>query len=425
MNTQFKALNKLGDKMNACTRCGFCTYFCPIYHETREEGNVARGKITLVQEVLKGNLDLNADLLEKLETCLVCKTCAANCPSDVEVDKIIVSVRADYVANRGLPLVERIIFRHILPRRELFGWLLRLAARMQRLLPRSDRSGMIRHLPEFARGLGLGRNVPRISNRFLRDRLPSVIRPPRGVPVRGRVGFFAGCGMDYVYPRDGLDIVRLLNNLGIEVAFPHDQGCCGAAVMLNGDFVTARKMALGIARAFENCDMVLTGCATCGATLKEYRTYLGDTTAARHRLDQLGDKVKDINEYIIDALGMPGQTFRVRPEFKGKRITWHDPCHLGRYQGIREQPRRILKALTDVEYVEMPEADRCCGMGGSFSVTHYDLSLKIAQKKADGIRASRADLVVTACPGCLVQLNDTLLKNGLPQRAIHIAHLLA
>ncbi len=425
MNTQFKNLKNLGDKVDACTRCGFCTYYCPIYHETREEGNVSRGKVTLVQETLKGNLELNGDLLEKLQTCLLCKTCSVNCPSGVELDKIIVSARADYVNNKGLPLLERIVFRYILPRRKLFGWLLRLVARMQRVLPRSDRSGMIRHLPEFARGLGRGRNVPRISNRFLRDRLPSVIHPPRGVPVRGRVCFFAGCGMDYVYPQDGLDSVHLLNRLGIEVVFPHDQGCCGAAVMLNGDFVTARKMALETARVFESCDTVLTGCATCGATLKGYRTYLGDTAATQYRLDRLGDKVKDINEYIIDVLGMPGQTFQVRPEFKGMRITWHDPCHLGRYQGIWEQPRRILKALPNVEFVEMPDADRCCGMGGSFSITHYGLSQQIAQKKADGIRASGADLVVTDCPGCLVQLNDIMLKNGLPQQAIHIAHLLA
>ncbi|MBW2058822.1 MAG: hypothetical protein JRH07_00390 [Deltaproteobacteria bacterium] len=238
---------------------------------------------------MKGRLALTGDLLEKLETCLVCKTCVVNCPAHVPVDKIVMAARADYSANKGLRLTERLIFQCLLPRRRLFGLLVRLASNVQRLLPKSDLDGKIRHLPEFMSGLRRGRNIPLVADTFLRSRLPETVAPPEGVEKRAVVGFFAGCSMDYIYPDVAVNTVLFLARQGVEVHFPKEQGCCG--------------------------------------------------------------------------------------------------------------------------------------MGGSFSIYHPDLSERIAQKKVDGIAASGADFVVSACPGCLIQLNDILIKNGSPQRAVHIMSL--
>jgi glycolate oxidase iron-sulfur subunit len=137
----------------------------------------------------------------------------------------------------------------------------------------------------------------------------------------------------------------------------------------------------------------------------------------------LGKKVKDSTEFVIDVMGLTPEEFKLRKEFEGKTVTWHDPCHLVRYQNIRDQPRAILKALKGITYVEMPGADGCCGMGGSFSVNYYDLSKKIADKKMANIRTTGADIVVTACPGCMINLIDSTLRNNMPQKVYHLLEL--
>ena len=140
--------------------------------------------------------------------------------------------------------------------------------------------------------------------------------------------------------------------------------------------------------AFKDVDYIVTACGTCRSTLKDYQKYLPDTEDQKKRYEAFAKKIKDSTEFLIDVLKIPPEYFNLKKEFEGKTATWHDPCHLIRYQNIKEQPRAILKALKGLKYVEMPNADMCCGMGGSFSVYHYDLSKKIASKKMDGIKAT-------------------------------------
>jgi glycolate oxidase iron-sulfur subunit len=186
---------------------------------------------------------------------------------------------------------------------------------------------------------------------------------------------------------------------------------------------TAEKMALRNARAFERFDTVVTGCATCGATLKEYGERFGSASGQGGELGAFSHRIMDLNRYLVDFLFESDFQFEARKAYHGKKVTWHDPCHLARYQSIREAPRNILKATSRIEYVEMPDADRCCGMGGSFSIHHYDISRKIGLRKAEAVKVSGADVVVTACPGCIAQINDALIQSRLPQRAVHIMDL--
>jgi glycolate oxidase iron-sulfur subunit len=412
-------LRKFRADVEQCMKCGFCGYFCPIYREEHDEKGLARGKDQLIRFALDGQQDLSRGFYQAIDNCLLCKTCVQYCPAKTRIDHAVTAARADYAAERGLPLAKRFIFRHVLPRRGLFGVALRLASWFQGVLPRGE--GRFRHLPQFLSALGAGRAIPEIAPRFLRTILPER-SPALGTP-KYRIGFFAGCATEYVFPEIGAMIVDVLRHLGCEVVFDRRQGCCGAPVYLSGDFSTGRMLARKNVAAFDDYDYVVTGCATCSSGLKEYSTYLAETPAEKERFQRFAAKIKDFNEFVIDVLAADLGRLMLKPRFRGKTVTWHDPCHLVRHQNVRSQPRTILQALDGLRFVEMADADRCCGLGGSFSITHYEVSRKIADHKADAIEACGADAVVTACPGCMIQLRDALSRRKLTVEVLHIGEL--
>jgi glycolate oxidase iron-sulfur subunit len=176
-------------------------------------------------------------------------------------------------------------------------------------------------------------------------------------------------------------------------------------------------------KAFKDLDYIITDCATCASAMKDYVKFLADNGDRQREYSEFGGKIRDITEFLVDVLQLPPSAYRVAPEFKGKTVTWHEPCHLGRHLGVKEQPRKILRSIPDIKYVEMPDADRCCGMAGTFSIYFYDLSKKIADKKAASIGATGADIVVTDCPGCQIQLIDSTTRNGMSQKVMHIMEL--
>jgi glycolate oxidase iron-sulfur subunit len=418
-------LTKFQDRVLQCMKCGFCMYFCPIYRELRTESFVARGRNVLAMELLEGALFDWKHLEERYSKCLTCNRCAQFCPAKVEVATITVAARGDIVANKGLPLIERMVFAHMLKKRRLFGTALRIASRLQRLLPRTE--GQIRHLPLFLAALGKGRQIPEIAPRFLRDELPEVIFPPAGVKRRMRVAFFVGCATDFIFPEVGKKTIAFLTRQGVEVFFPKGQGCCGMAVFGSGAFVTAREIADNNVAAFsepEGVDYIITSCATCGSALKEgYGRFLADTKGREERYKKFGARVKDVNEFIVDILKPPPEAFKTTLP-PGTKVTYHDPCHLVRYQRISRQPREIIQSIAGLELVEMRESDRCCGMGGSFNVRYYDLSQQIAAHKMGAIAETGAAIVATACPGCMIQLLDNTSQRRMPQRVMHVMELL-
>jgi glycolate oxidase iron-sulfur subunit len=350
-------------------------------------------------------------------------TCAQNCPAGTHVPTVITAARADKVKQKGVPFPYNVIFRWLLPRRRLFGYAVRFASWFQGIfLPKTE--GTIRHLSFFLSALGKGRHIPQIAPKFLRQSVPEVNKPPEGVKVKYTVGYFTGCMTDFVFPELGKKIISFLNKNGVEVVVPRGQGCCGAPVFLGaGDFATGRRMADTNVKAFKDLDYVITDCATCASAMKDYSKFLADTDERKQAYTAFASKIKDITEFLVDVVKLAPSAYHVAPEFKGKTVTWHEPCHLGRYLGVKEQPRKILRSLKDIKYVEMPEADRCCGMAGTFSIYFYELSQKIAAKKAAAIQSTGADVVVTDCPGCQIQLIDTLKRNGLSVQVRHIMEL--
>jgi len=244
------------------------------------------------------------------------------------------------------------------------------------------------------------------------------------VEVKYTIGYFTGCMTDFVFPELGKKIVSFLTGNGVEMVVPRGQGCCGAPVFLGaGDFDTGRMMADANVKAFKDLDYIITDCATCASAMKDYARFLADGGERARDYADFADKVKDITEFLVDILQLPPSAYRVADELKGKTVTWHEPCHLGRYLGVKEQPRQILKSLADINYVEMPDADRCCGMAGTFSIYYYDLSRKIADRKIADIESTGADIVVTDCPGCQIQLTDSLIQHGMPVKVMHIMEL--
>jgi glycolate oxidase iron-sulfur subunit len=420
----FEQIERFKADLEKCTKCGFCMSACPVYREEKVESSVARGKIMLVRAWLSGELTPTKEMAKALNKCTLCMTCTQNCPAGTKVPSVITAARADKIGQNGLAFPYNIVYRWLLPRRRLFGYAVRFASWFQGIfLPRSE--GSIRHLSYFLSALGQGRHIPEIASKFLRQSVPEINRPPGNVLVKFTVGYFTGCMTDFVFPELGIKIIKFLNKNGIEVVMPRGQGCCGAPVFLGaGDFKTGRKMADANARAFKNFDYIITDCATCASAMKDYVKFLADTDERKQTYTEYATKIKDITEFLVDIAKLPDSAYRAAPEFKGKTVTWHEPCHLGRYLGVKEQPRRILKALSDIKFVEMAEADKCCGMAGTFSIYFYELSKQIAAKKVANIKASGADIVATDCPGCQIQLIDSLTRHRLPVQVKHIMELL-
>ena len=421
---RYEQIKRFESDLNQCMKCGFCTFWCPVYQEERIEASVARGKNMMIRGLLAGELDYTQEYAKRLNKCTLCMTCTANCPAKANIPNVIVAARADVVKARGLKFPYNIVYRWLLPRRRLFGWVVRFASWFQGIfMPKTE--GTIRHLSMFLSALGKGRNIPQIAPKFLRQMVPVVNVPPKGVKTKMRVGYFSGCMTDFVMPELGKHIIDFLTRNGVEVVVPLEQGCCGAPVFLGaGDFETGRRMADANVKAFEGLDYVISDCATCTSALKDYAKFLADNPKRKKAYENFGKKVKDISEFLVDVLDLPASAYKPSAEAKGKKVTWHDPCHLNRHLGITSQPRQIIKSIPDIEYVEMPNADRCCGMAGAFSMYYYDLSKDIADKKAASIEATGADIVVSSCPGCEIQLIDSTVRNKLPVKVMHIMELI-
>ncbi len=430
---ELRELSRVREQAEKCVRCGLCLYTCPVYAEEQNENYVARGRNHLLRETIDNPDDLVAGVEDRFSKCLLCRRCTMVCPQGVRTDLLTVAARAECVKSGRLPFSKSILFRKLLKDRDRMKKAVRAASRFQWLLPASGEhegriplpvrsEGKIRHIPLFLAGLGRGRQLPSIAGTFLSEQVQEINPPPLTVARRSvRVAFFSGCSTEYCFPEEGKALIRILNQQGVEVVFPKKQGCCGLPVLASGDLDTAREIALHNLGIFLelNVDFVVTGCASCGSTLKEgWAAHLSRTEEERIRFEGFGKYVRDISELLVELADFRSLRFRSRlPE--STRVTYHDPCHLARYQGVVEQPRKILRQVFGRNFVEMDDRG-CCGMGGSFSVEHYRLSKKIAQKKIESIVATDADVVVTACPGCKVQLIDNLKRCGLPQRVFDI-----
>jgi glycolate oxidase iron-sulfur subunit len=413
---QYDTVMSLAPEVDRCLKCGLCRAVCPVFAEVLDESGCARGKIALIEGLSENSLSLSSRFSDKLSKCLNCKSCMEVCPSGIKVDELVLAARSEIFRKGKFPLLKKLIFRHLLRRGKLLPPVGKAVAFIERKILRGlPPSSPYRLLLPIVK-IDKDRVFPVFAERTLMDDHGEILSP-EGKP-RMRVGYFSGCSANLIYTDIGKAVISVLLGEGMEVVLPHDQGCCGVPAYTAGDRPTGRELALTNMKAFEKykLDAVVTACASGGVALKtDYEKILG------FRKKALGADVYDISEFLAKFS---------RLEFEDRhlervRVTYHDPCHLNRGQGITEAPREVLRAMPHVEFIEMEDAARCCGGGGTFSLTHYDISKEIGKKKANCIAATGADVVATSCPSCMMQLEDMLRRNGLPQKVMHVIQLLA
>ena len=444
-----KELEHRADMAAKCRSCGTCRSVCPIFAELGIESAVARGKVALIRAVLARELSLTAAFDESIQLCLNCKRCVVECPNNVRVDDLVLSARSDLVAAGRLSVLKRVVIRLLFRRGRLLAPIGKTAAFIQRCVLKGLPPGSaLRKLLPLV-GIDRDRVFPEFASRTLLESVPErtpasvrlaagpqpaegspgpdpQIRPlttlPADVEERRRlareartVAYFAGCATNLIYPATGRAIVEALADSGVDVIVPRGQGCCSSPVLNMGDFATARAMARRNIAAFRSsgADVVVTGCASCGLTLKrEYRELLGIEEGA-------GLPVYDFTEFLDFREWRPPRAAAA----DRLRVAYHDPCHLVRGQGISDEPRRVLRTLPWVELVEMRDADKCCGGGGTFSIFHYDLARTIGMRKVEAIREAGVDVVATECPACVMQLTDMLVQAGVDVPVVSVADL--
>ena len=412
------AQDKVFSEALRCVRCGACANVCPIYGLVggHNYGHVYIGAIGLILTYFyHGRKNARAIVAN----CLNCQACKAVCPAGIDLPHLIKETYCEVLkGEEKLPMKNRLLKR-VLKDRRLFHFILRRASLVQKPLARRD--GFIRHLPFFFGKEHEFRSLPVIARIPFRDMWPKLYQ--KVDKPRYRVALFGGCLVDFVYPEQGVALMKLLKDQKVQVEYPLGQTCCGLPAKMMGEKEVAREVALQNLAALDpaDCDYILTLCASCGSHIKEaYPKLLAETPGASVKVQQLLGKLMDFSSFFTRVL-------KVKPEmFKGskKKVAYHSPCHLCRGLGVVQEPRELL-ATAGLEYLPARDEDTCCGMGGTFSTDFPELSAELLKKKLDAVEETGADLLVTDCPGCVLQLRGGMDKRGGKVKVKHIAEAVA
>lgn len=405
------------DAIAQCNRCGFCQVACPIFRSTGNESGVARGRLALLRALIEGRLHWSPELEEPLYDCLLCGACTSNCFPAIPTSDLVIRARSQYLDTVGRKSIHRLLFDQLLP----YPKRLHLAARAVALGKNSGAS-------QLARALGLlrifGRNfadaeqiVTRVPAQPLRVRLKPGLYPGRGQDLS--VAYFVGCGVDTISQGAGQATVDLLRRLCRSVTVL-DNNCCGLPAWSYGDLTAARRLAarnlplLGTGRF----DAIVTDCSSCTAFVKKYPKIFAEGDPLRTKAGAVAAKAKDIAEFLMS------DTLAYSKTLAGKRVTFHDPCHASRGQGIAKQPRELLRRIPGIQFVELPEADWCCGGAGAYALSHFDLAMRVLDRKMANLKKTGADVLVTTCPACIIQLSYGVRRHGLNVAVKHLTEVL-
>ena len=384
-----------------CVHCGLCLNHCPTYRLWGQEADSPRGRIRQMQLVDEGRLELGDGFVTHIDRCLDCRACETACPSGVEYGKLVEVARAQIEQHYTRPLSSRIardfVYRRLLP----YPRRIAVAARFLRIYQRSG-------LAALARGTGIlnllglrdrERLLPKIESTFFFDDLGETF-PAQG-PRRARVAFFAGCVAQVTFSELNRATIRVLQANGCEVVVPAQQVCCGALPAHAGVRDVARNLARANLAAFPagDFDAIITNAAGCGSTLKEYTHLFAADAQERNEAAKFTSKMRDVCEFLAD-LGLTAPLRKIP-----MRVTYQDSCHLVHGQKIREAPRKLIRAVPGVELIEMELADQCCGSAGVYNVTE-------------------TEAIVTANPGCILQLRAGAAIHGTGQEVLHVVELL-
>ena len=401
-----------------CVRCGACANVCPIYGLVggHNYGHVYIGAIGLILTYFYHG---RANARAIVQNCLNCQACKAVCPAGIDLPRLIKEVHGEILSQDGpKPLKNRLLGR-VLPNRRLFHFLLRRAFLAQK--PLAKGGDMIRHLPFFFGQEHGFRSLPTVARIPFRDRFQKLQRPV--AQPRYRVGLFGGCLVDFVYPEQGEALLKLLQDHRVQVDYPQGQTCCGLPAKMMGEPEIAQEVARQNLAALDpaDYDYILTLCASCGSHLKEaYPRLLAKEPGLSVKAQQFAQKVIDFSSFMTDVLKVKPEEFLGR----GRKVAYHAPCHLCRGLGVTAAPRELMKTA-GLEYLPARDEDVCCGMAGSYSVDFPELSAELLKKKLDAVAETGAELLVTDCPGCVLQLKGGMDQRGGKIEVKHIAEAVA
>lgn len=405
------------DEISQCNKCGFCQVACPIFRSTGHESGVARGRLALLRAIIEGRLDWDKELEGPLFDCLGCGACTANCFPAVPTAELVVKARTEYLEKVDRKPIHQMLFDYLLP----YPRRLHLAARAVALGKNTGLSSMARALGllrifgrDFSRAEGIVEKLPPLP---FRDRIKPGVYEGSGETLR--VGYFVGCGVDVIQQDAGEATLQLLKKMAKSVTLLNNC-CCGLPAHSYGDMAAAKKLAsknLDILTA-DDFDVIVTDCSSCASFLKKYpEIFAADDR--RQQAETAASRFKDMVELILSQ--NPVAVSPANPVV----ATYHDPCHASRGQGLVKEPREILNGIEGLEYREMPEADWCCGGAGSYALSHYDLSQKVLDRKMENLKKTGADLLVTSCPACMIQLSYGVRRHELKTRVCHISQVVA
>ena len=400
-----------------CVHCGFCLPTCPTYVLWGEEMDSPRGRIYLMKEGLEGE-PMSEAMVQHWDACLGCMACVTACPSGVQYDTLIEQTRAQ---------VER---RHERSSKDKA-----LRGLVFSLFPYPRRLKLLRGPLRVMQRTGLDRAMRRtgLLDRFApqlaaMERLAPRLGKPQPLPARiaatgtrrAVVGLLTGCVQGAFFPGVNAATARVLQAEGCDVIVPKSQGCCGALSVHNGRESEGQDFARGLIDAFEDAgvDYVVVNAAGCGSTMKEYARLLADDPAYAERAQAFSERVSDVTE-ILDHLGpvAPRHPLDIT-------VAYHDACHLSHAQGVRAEPRRLLQGIPGLELREIAEAELCCGSAGIYNILNPEPARELGDRKAANIVATGAQVLVTANPGCLMQVTSAIERSGHAMRMAHTVEVL-
>lgn len=398
--------------LSECIHCGFCLPACPTYVTNGMEMDSPRGRLYLMAAAMDRRTDVSDTFLEHLDLCLVCRACETACPSGVQFGRLMETARATVFSDeRRTSFLRTLFLKVIVPSHRLLSLLFSLV----RVYQRWGLQWLITHLPIRAlvpqQLYRLQSSLPSIPRRRFGDGSSKIF--PAVAPRRGAVMLFTGCVMDHLYPDVHAASVRVLRWHGYDVVIPDEQTCCGALHAHAGDETSVRDLAQNNSAVFstQDVDTVVVNAAGCGAQIKEYPRILGNGESTL-------STVEDISEFLFNRGLRRGA---IDPKMK---IVYDEPCHLIHAQGVSSEPNTLFRSIDGVELVALGEADRCCGGAGSYVITQTDMSRELLKRKMQFIEASGADRVITANPGCQIQLDWGIKQYSIKTEVWHIVELL-
>jgi glycolate oxidase iron-sulfur subunit len=408
------------DLIDDCVHCGFCLPTCPTYTLWGEEMDSPRGRIVLMKEGLKEGSELSPTLVTHIDRCLGCMACVTACPSGVQYDKLIEDTRGQIERNYERPAGQRLAKRAIF---ELFPHPRRLRALVPSLavaralglprLARRRRGGLIDRLPGLRTLLEL---APEPSVEAIAARVPE-LTPAVGVK-RGRVGFLQGCVQRVFFHRVNAATVGVLAAEGFEVYAPLEPRCCGALQLHTGEDEPAQALAKRTIEAFEGCEHVLVNAAGCGSAMKDYGHLLREDPEWAERASFFSGRVLDVNEFLAE------QDPRQKRAPLRCKVAYHDACHLAHAQGVRSQPRDLLRMIPELELVDPPEWEICCGSAGIYNLVQPEAAAELGRRKARNLLDTGAEIVAAANPGCAIQIAAHSERLGHRMPVLHPMELL-